>query len=85
MSRIITMSVLFVAAFAVCFASDANAETTHRLRLTPQPIGLAAPLPTFGFYSNLNYGYGYYVTGVTYYSAANSFGLQYGDVSQRAV
>ena len=77
MNRILTTTVLAAVALVATLSSNAQAES-HSLRL--QPPGHSQYLPTFGFYYNLNYGWGYYVTGTTYYSAANQFGLEQGDV-----
>ena len=81
MNRILTASAVAIAMAVACFASHAQAET-HSFRLAPPSHGHY--VPTFGFYSNLSHGYGYYVTGVSHYSAAKNFGLQYGDVIQGA-
>mgnify|MGYP007059396167 CR=1 FL=1 len=77
MNRLLTAAVLAVAGIVTCFAADASAEPTTRLRL--QPHIHHHQLPTFGFYSNLYHGNGYYVTGVSHFSAAHNFGLECAD------
>ena len=78
MNRMLTTAVLAAVALFASLSSDAFAEPTMRLRLQPEIHN--HHVPVFGFYSNLNHGWGYYVTGVSHYSAARSFGLEYGDV-----
>ena len=78
MNRIFTTAALAAVALFASLSSEALAEPTMRLRL--QPEIRQHHLPTFVFYSNLNHGFGYFVTGVSHYSAANRFGLEHSDV-----
>ena len=78
MHRILTTAALAAVAVFASLATEASAQApTMRLRLQPPVIN--HHVPTFGFFSNLNYGWGYQVTGVNYYSAASNFGLEQGD------
>ena len=80
MTRLLTTTALAVALIATCFAANASADS---YRLAPPSPGYNTN-PAFGFWANVSYGNGYYVTGVNSYSAASQFGLQRGDVIQGA-